>query len=395
MMDALTSIDWSAPGWRALLATAIWLVMLAFTAWNALDAQSLDEHPAAPPADPPLISVIIPARNEARNIERCVRSVLASTWPALEVIVGDDHSTDGTGDIARRLSPRVKVIMPPTLAEGWFGKQWACHHCAIAARGTLLCFTDADTTHGPELLTRSVSAMTARGSHLFTVSGQQEMGSFWEKVIQPFIFLLLLSRYAGMERMSRSRKPHDKIANGQYIVVARETYSRMGGHEAVRAHVAEDLRLAQRWTEQGLNVHMLMGFDHLSTRMYTSFAELRRGWGKNVYAGGRDAMAFHPVLKVLFPLILPLSPLFPMIPIVALVLGLVGVMGAGAIWFGVVAGTANLVFWASVYRRFRLSVLWGLTYPLAAITFALICVEAVVRGARVEWKGREYISRSP
>src|SRR6185437_14783611 len=117
----------------------------------------------------PLVSVIIPARNEARNIERCVRSVLASTYPSLEVIVVDDHSTDATGSIARAMAAhdsRLVVIDAPDLPAGWFGKQWACATGARAARGQLLVFTDADTRHAPDLLSRAVNALRDRDASL-------------------------------------------------------------------------------------------------------------------------------------------------------------------------------------------------------------------------------------
>lgn len=385
------------PGWPAIAAIVTWIVLLGITAWRALDSRSLDEHPAEPAADAPLVSVIVPARNEARNIARCVRSILGSSYPRVELIVVDDHSTDGTGDIARAVGrePALRVIVPPPLPDGWFGKQWACHNGALAANGALLCFTDADTQHGPELLARSVNALGARGSDLFTVGGTQEMLSFWEKVIQPFVFALLFTRYGGMECVSRATRPRDKIANGQFILVRRELYAAEGGHEAVRAHVAEDLRLAQLWTERGRRVHMMFARGHLSTRMYGSFAEIRRGWGKNVFAAGRDAFSQNPLLRVFFPVILPLSSLIAVIPLVVLGFALAGVVGAGAAWFGVVGGAASLLFWLGVYRSAGLSPLWGLSFPLAAVTFALICAEASWRGSRVQWKGRAYVSRSP
>lgn len=384
--------------WPALVAAGGWVLVQVVTVWRFRDSRRLDEYPAAPPPEPPLVSVVIPARDEARHIEPCLRAVLAARWPAFEVLVVDDHSTDGTGEIARRVAatdPRVRVLAAPDLPAGWFGKQWACHTGAQAARGSLLCFTDADTRHGPELLARSVNALVARGADLFTVAGRQEMGSFWEKVVQPMVFTILLSRYGGLEAMSRSTRPVDKIANGQFLLFTREAYDAVGGHAAVREHVAEDLRLAQSITEHGRRMHMVLALDHLSTRMYTSLAELRRGWGKNVFAAGRDTLALGPVTRRLFPFVLPLPPLVPAVPLLAFVLASLGVLGAGAWWFGVIALASNLLFWGGVYAFSRQNPLWALLHPLGAITFSAICVEAAWKGSRVEWKGRRYESRSP
>src|ERR1041385_4157780 len=150
----------------------------------------------------PLVSVIIPARNEARNIERCLRSVLSTDYPAIEAIVVDDHSTDGTGDMARTIAAadgRVRVIEAPSLPADWFGKQWACSTGARAARGELLLFTDADTRPPPTLIPRAVNGLLRRGADLFSVAGHQEMHSFWERVVQPQIFGILSLRYGGTE----------------------------------------------------------------------------------------------------------------------------------------------------------------------------------------------------
>ncbi len=391
--------------WPAWILTAGWAAATAIIVVRFLDSHRLAEYSEEPPAEPPLVSIIIPARNEARNIGRCLRGVLLTTWPKFEVIVVDDHSTDGTVAIAQRIAdedaarypdqpPCVHVIQAPDLPKGWFGKQWACHTGAAAAQGTILCFTDADTRHGSELLTRSVNAMRGRGAAMFTVAGRQEMMTFWEKVLQPFIFALMLARYGGVESMSRSSVPHRKVANGQFFLVTRAAYTQAGGHESVRTHVAEDLRLAQRLTSLDLPVHMVLAEDYLATRMYTSLGEIRRGWRKNLYAAGRDTLPLGPVTRRILPFVFPLAPLIPLVPIVAFVLGALNVLGIGAILFGGIAGVVSLLFWIGVYAYAGLNPLWGLTHYLAAPIFAWIFAEASWRGSTVEWKGRTYESRS-
>lgn len=386
----------------ALVWAALWVLMLMVVVLRFRNSKRLEEYPATIPAQPPLVSVIIPARNEARNIERCLTSVLSTTYPLLEVIVVDDHSTDGTGDMSRRIATadamnggglsRARVVDPPALPRGWFGKQWACHHGALAARGELLCFIDADTWHAPELLARSVNAMQQRGAALFTVAGHQEMGSFWEKVLQPFVFVILLGRYGGLESMSRSTNPFAKIANGQFMLLRRDAYDAAGGHAAVKAHVAEDLRMAQRFTALGMPAHMVLARHHMSTRMYTSFSEIRRGWGKNVYAGGRDTLPLNQLTRALLPFAFPFAPLVHLLPPVVALLAWLGVLGDNALIFGVIGSLANGLFFMGAYAYARLNPLWGLLYPLAAIVLAFIFGEAAWRGSRVAWKGRDYIS---
>ena len=380
-----------------LLIAAAWVAIPLLILWRARHSRSLDEESARPPADPPLVSVIIPARDEARNIERCARSALSSDYPALEVLVVDDHSRDGTGDIARAIAredPRLRVVAAPDLPVGWFGKPWACAAGARAARGELLLFADADTTHAPDLVTRLVNAAHARGSDLISVAGTQELGSFWERVVQPQVFAILLARYGGSEHVERSPRVADKIANGQCLAMRRTAYERVGGHGAVRHRVAEDLMLAQETFRAGMRVSLVLGERQLSTRMYTSLRELVRGWGKNVYAGGIDAMPFGAGGRLIFPVLLLLPPLLMLIPPIALIGAALGIWNGGTLlWSGVACGSL-LVFWAVVHRGFRQSALWAVTWPLGAAVLLWIMLVAIARGRRVMWKGRHYVAAS-
>jgi chlorobactene glucosyltransferase len=380
----------------AALAAFPWLFAPLFVWWRSRDSRSLDDYPATPPADAPLVSVIVPARDEARNIGACVGAVLATGWPALELLVVDDHSADGTGDLARAAAagdPRVRVLDNPALPPGWMGKQWACWNGARAARGAVLCFADADTTHAPDLLPRAVAALRAREAGLLSVAGRQEMGSFWERIVQPQVFAVILGRYGGTERVSRSTRTVDKIANGQCLLMPSEVYARVGGHEAVRDVVAEDLKLAQHTHAAGFPVHLLLGEAQLSTRMYTSLKELVGGWRKNVFAGGREAMPLGRAGRLVFPILLLLPAAAQLWPLAVLSGAAVGLVGdATRIHAALLAAAATLLFWAAIYRHSGLSPLWALLYPVGAGTYAVISLQAILRGSRVEWRGREYVS---
>jgi len=385
-------IAWS----HVALAAAPWLAVPLVILWRLRNRSSLAAYPAAVPVDAPLVSVIVPARDEARNVEGCMRSVLATTWPRIEMIVVDDHSSDGTGELARRFSagdPGITVIANPALPAGWMGKQWACHNGQRAARGTYLLFTDADTRHGPELLARAMNAMRDRGADLFTVGGAQTMETFWERLLQPHVFGMLFARFGDMERMNRSTEPVDKIANGQFMLMRRDVYDVAGGHAAVRTHVAEDLRLAQEWTRQGLSVQMVEAFDFMTTRMYAGFGEIWRGWGKNIWAAGRDTLAAGRAARALIRVAAPLVPLWEIAPVAAMALALAGIVPAAAGAWGAAAFTLNALFWAVMQSAFRAPVWYALLHPLAAVVLVGMFARAAWRGDRVEWKGREYVSR--
>jgi chlorobactene glucosyltransferase len=380
------------------LALALpWIAAPLITAWRAADSRSLDEESPIPPDDPPLVSVIVPARDEAANIERCVRSVLATSYPRAEVIVVDDHSVDATAAIVSRIAAmddRLRAISAPDLPAGWFGKPWACLTGAHTARGDILCFIDADTVHAPDLLTRTVNAMRSRPAEMVTVAGTQEMKTFWETLLQAQMFGMLAMRYGGTERVNSSRRVWDKIANGQYIAITRAAYDSVGGHAAVRDKVAEDLMLAQRLFTAGVRTALVLGTNQLSTRMYSSLGEIIRGWRKNVFAGGIDALPQVLIVRLLFPLGLTATPVAELAPVVTLGAAALGApLPGAAIAWAVTATVAMLVAWAVIYARARRSVLYALAFPLGAAVLLWIVGGAIARGRRVTWKGRSYESR--
>jgi chlorobactene glucosyltransferase len=380
----------------ALLWTLPWVVPPIVAFVRGRHSRSLDEFPPEVAAGSPLVSIIIPARDERRNIERCVRSVQGTRFPAVEVIVVDDISRDGTAAAARAAAAgdeRLTVLEAPELPAGWFGKQWACATGARAARGELLLFTDADTWHAPDLLPRAVNALHARGADLLSVGGRQEMHTFWERVVQPQLFALLLIRYGGTEHVSHAKRPVDVIANGQFILVCRQAYDASGGHERVRDRAAEDLAMAQEYVRDGRRIALLFGDRQLSTRMYASLRELIAGWRKNIYAGGRTASLGGSVGRALYPIFLLGIPLFGLFPVAALVLAASKLLSAAWLAWSAVVVAFTLLAWMVVYRLMRESPVYALAYPLGLVVLLVIALGAVARGQRVEWKARSYVAR--
>ncbi len=372
-----------------------WVVIPLATLLRARHSRSLDEESSRSPADAPTVSVIIPARNEAQNIERCVRSVLGADYSRLEVIAVDDHSTDATGTILARLAAadsRLRIVTPAPPPSDWFGKQWACTSGANASSGDVIAFFDADTVQTPDLIPRAVNAMRSRNADLLTVAGTQELGSFWERVIQPQVFSVMLMRYGGTETVNGSPRASDKIANGQCIFVRRSAYIATGGHAAVRGKVAEDLAMAQHYFRLGRRAYLVLGLNQLSTRMYTSLRELIEGWGKNLYAGGRDSVPLGVVGRALTPLLLCSPWIGALLPLLVLGLAAIGVVGHSAlVWAAIVTG-ANLLWWLGVYAWLRLSPVYALLHPLGAAVMLYVSLGAIARGSKVRWKDREYIS---
>jgi chlorobactene glucosyltransferase len=345
----------------------------------------------APIADGELVSVIVPARNEAATIRTLLGSLLATRYHPVEIVVVDDRSTDDTAAVVSTVSdPRLRLIRGDELPQGWYGKPWACYQGFRAAQGSLLLFTDADTQHHPELLGRAVGALSQEGAGLVTVSPLQRCVTFWERVVMPQIWFLLALRYHP-PTVNRGRQERDVIANGQFILTTRQAYEAAGTHKVVSHEVAEDLALAQAYLRRGLKLHFAFAERLMETRMYQNLAQLIEGWSKNIYLGGRRSFPGQPLLQALVPLMLTVAMLFWLAPPILLLCstfigGLRDVAGAA-----IMASAASALFWMLMCRQMQIPAVYGAGYPLGALMALYIVARSTWRGSRrVEWRGRVY-----
>lgn len=399
-----------------------WIGLVLFVLLRVRLPEELPEvGPAAAPAPDGragadrLVSIVVPARNEAHNIRTLLDSLVRSRWSRFEIVVVDDRSTDGTGEIARSVTPgraeRLVVVRGAPLPEGWLGKPWACHQGSREAGGDLLLFTDADTIHAPDLLPRTVAALREDAADVVTVMGRQLMESFWERLVQPQIFMNMVFRYPDLSRPIPARRWRSAIANGQYLLFRREVYEAIGGHEAVYDAVVEDLRLAQILVRDGWRFRIRRAEDGLATRMYRSLRELVEGWSKNIVLGGLQTLP--PALRPFTPPAMLLTGLsLWVVPPVVLGVGML-VAGAGGTVGAGVGGSAapflaarpsvlswaacvvaiSLGFWCAISHRFRVPWAYGLLYPVGAVVALFIVARSWLRMGRVRWKGRTYRGR--
>ncbi len=346
------------------------------------------------PPHSPLISILIPARNEERNIGRCVRAALAQSYPQIEVIVVDDGSTDRTGAIlAGSADPRLRVLSGRPLPPGWVGKCNACQQLSDAASGTWLLFLDADTVAEPDLAAALLTSAIARRLDLLTIFPFLELGTFWERVILPPFAALIMALFP-IEAMERPTvRPDQVLANGQCIFVRREAYVQAGGHTAVCGEVLEDVRLAQVIRAAGYRVGIAEGMGYLRVRMYTSGREVVAGLMKNAAAGyrsggGRSLWAMSRLVLTAFG------------PLWMIVVGLAGLMlgETGVAWAALTGGglalLASLSLRSILYRRlYRQPIAYGLLWPGGLLCYMMIAGVGMWRvrsGRGVTWKGRTY-----
>ena len=346
----------------------------------------------APARSGQLVSVIIPARNEAAMIAGVVRSVLETSYSPFELLVVDDRSSDGTAAIVESFppDPRLRLVRGEELPEGWYGKPWACFQGYRHARGELLLFTDADTRHQPTLLGQAVGALEQENAAMVTVSPTQRCETFWERLVMPQIWFLLALRYHP-RTVNRARRASDVIANGQFILTSRSAYEVAGTHAAVRHEVAEDLALAQTYLAKGLKLHFAFAERLMETRMYQSLDHLIEGWSKNIYLGGRRSFPDEPLRRALVPVMLVLAMLFWLVPSAALIAAAVD-SALGQLAPAALAATGlSALFWMLISYGMRIPVLYGLGYPMGALMALYIILRSTWRGGRkVEWRGRVY-----
>jgi chlorobactene glucosyltransferase len=335
---------------------------------------------------PALVSVLVPARNEELNVGACLASLSAQTAPRLEIIAVDDGSTDGTpailADAAGR-DPRVRVLRLEGPPPGWTGKSFALDSGVGRARGSWLCFTDADTVHAPESIARAVGFATTHGLALLSLTSRQLTGSFWERVVQPVVFGLL-DQWFPLGRVNDPTSPL-AAANGIFILVARDAYEATGGHRAVAGEVLEDVALARHVKARGGHIAFVDGADLVAARMYTDLPAIRRGWTKNLYRlrGRRPIPAVASIIELGVTLVWP-----AVAAVTAVVAGPPG-------WGWLAALGLALVLGVEVpFRAWRGDDPRGsLTAPLGAALVAIFLLESALRdwlGLGVRWKDRTY-----
>lgn len=268
---------------------------------------------------PMLLSVLVPARNEADCLGDCLRSLVAQSGTGFvlgqdwEVVVVDDHSTDATRQIAASFAG-VTVLEAPELADGWTGKANALWAGTKQARGGWLLFTDADTVHEAGNLQRAIHEAERAQVGMLSYSPRQQTRGLWQRVLMPLVYAELAVKYPPQ----RVDDPASSIAaaNGQFLLVERNAYARIGGHAAVRSAVLEDVALAKRAKRTGQGLRFRYAPDAVSTRMYRSFGAMYEGWTKNLALLFPNAplLALWKLLEFLLLVFLPLLALWMPLP---------------------------------------------------------------------------------
>ncbi|MCZ6669952.1 MAG: glycosyltransferase [Acidobacteria bacterium] len=389
-----------------ILAIFFWIyLVLGLAYWGAagfftwLSTRRVRLDPALPGVEGnlPSVLVLVPARNESRAIEACLRSLLAQDYPRLRILLADDGSTDGTREIAERIADgedRLDVIAAGELPDGWMGKCWALHRAYEEARtrkianGSLLLFTDADIFFHPRTVSIAVRRLLDEKLDLIGLLPRTLNGSFWERTIQPAVIHGLLVLGAITELFPA--KDYPRIASGAFILIRPEFYRIAGGHFALRHKLIEDIALATTVHMRGGKTAAFHAPDLIRLRMYHNLGEIWRGWAKNFFAGTNDNLRRSIELAAMFLL-------FSVLPVFLFPALLARSLGTGQGWWW--AASAGLLYGAMTAVRAagnRLtgeSPIYAFLHPLAGVFLAGVVIASTWSrrfGRGALWRGRRY-----
>jgi chlorobactene glucosyltransferase len=334
----------------------------------------------------PRVSLLVPARNEAGNIEACARGLLNQDYPDFEVIVLDDESTDGTGEILKRLAAednRLHVIHGRPLPAGWLGKNWACHQLSQAASGEYLLFTDADTRHDPLMLRDAIAATLVTRADLLSGLPRQIVKTWSEQLLVPLLAWSFMA-FIPIALAERMRAAFLSVAIGQFLLFRRAAYDAIGGHAAVRDKVIEDFELVRKIKKARLRWRFIDATSHIHCRMYHNFNEVFDGLSKNLFAVFGNVFFF-----ALAWIALIISFLEPQL---ILILALLGVVLPGKLlWLSILAIGQAILLWGLTDLRFGFPVRQAVLYPVTIVLSAVIGLRSMAAHLfkrDVTWKGR-------
>jgi chlorobactene glucosyltransferase len=341
------------------------------------------------PSPAPKISVMIPARNEAANIRACLASLLRQDYPDFEILVLDDNSGDDTAAIVTEMAAadsRIRLFSGLPLPDDWAGKPFACHQLSRRATGEWFLFVDADTTHEPHMLRSTLELAIRNGTSLLSGFPRQLATSLPQKIALPMMYYVILS-WVPLWWLHAARTPQPSLAIGQFMLLPRDDYLKIGGHRAVKARIIEDVWLGIEITRAG-GRHLAVNLAPVvSCLMYRDLGAMWEGFLKWCYSvaylspAGLGALIVAGVLLFLGPFFW-LRDIIVSLPV-----------HAAWQWYVVLQVVVIYLTRLLIDARVREPLLPVILHPLGMAYLVAAAVTASLRrlvGAGVHWKDREY-----
>jgi chlorobactene glucosyltransferase len=391
----------SAPSPLLLLLIGIIILLLVFLGieiGNLCTFASLSTFQKTEPSASPLLSILVPARNEEQSIEACIRSLLAQDYAPVEVLVLDDQSSDGTAKILHKLQAelseeqqgRLRLLKGNALPSGWIGKNYACYQLAQEARGDYFVFTDADTIHASTMAHSVLNCMQHYSVQFLTAQPLYIQKSLGERLVIPLINFAVFTLLP-VALVYHRPEPSLAMGNGQFLCFERNGYEKIGGHASVKGHILEDVLIAQTCKAAGLRIIFVDGLEQVRCRMYHSFNDVWRGFSKNLFAFYNYSLPFalfavlFNLLLYAFPVILLCLTLFLAFPNSVISLA----------WSAYILAVLLRILLALRFTQQErlLTLLFCWLHPLSMTLQTLILLNSIrwrYRKAGTEWKGRYY-----
>ena len=350
------------------------------------------------------VSVCIPVRNEANTIRKCVESIIVQDYPNLEICVLNDQSTDETPTILEELKSnypeRLHIFQGEQKPDDWLGKPWACHQLSLVAQGEILIFLDADVWMESNIVSATVHRFNEYQLDGLSVWPQQIMRNFWEKVLIPMLYYVLLGFLVTdyvtqtpkwLPAYFRSRlSTLFAAANGQFMAFTKSAYEQIGGHQSVKNEIVEDVELSRQIKKTGLKLRLFHGVGGVYCRMYANKSEILEGFRKNFLAGFRfniilfsAAAIFHIMVYVLPYITLIISIFWDRLLILALSL---------------------LVILITIFQRlflakwFKWDLIYSFTHLIGVLWFqylGILSISDFLMNRKVKWKDRPITIKKP
>ncbi len=374
----------------------------------------------------PRVSVLVPARNEEKNIEACLRSLIAQDYMNLEIIVLDDNSTDNTSKIIHKVIQEynnintinqtfsdnskdkrkiiLKYIKGEPLQEGWVGKNFACYQLEKAASGDYLLFTDADTIHSPESVSCGLQCLISNNLDALSVYPEILMHTFFERMVISFMkfgILLFLPIYL----RSNIKKPILSPALGSYMLYKRNAYRALGGHAMIYNKCLEDMNMASLLKSKGYKFEIFDGFKTYKTRMYSNLEDIYKGFSRFIFT----TFNYKKGLPLFLIFLLSIILLFPFVLI--LVYPVINYFLVSSLSYAgsVIAGLHSILYKSvllnlfqiclilimkTIYvSRFEGNIIDVLLHPVSIATILAMGIKLFSKDKKetyISWKGRKY-----
>ncbi|MGC4031371.1 MAG: glycosyltransferase family 2 protein [Tepidisphaeraceae bacterium] len=368
-----------------LLGPVTWLLVAYFVSIGRERMNKLVRNRDTLPAEPPLVSILIPAKDEGPVIADCIRDVLSQDYPRFEIIAINDRSTDDTGrvldEVAANAAAPMRVLHIDGLPTGWLGKCHALSKGVESARGEWVFFVDSDVRLQPEALSKLAAVALARQYDAISILTRIETHTFIERLMLPLLASTWMTVFQG-DQTNEESENEKALANGQVFLIRASAYHKVGGHAAVRDRIVEDVELMRLLKKNEFKTRFLTGPHLAATRMHTSLNQMFNGWAR-IFAGTARGSVWPMVRTIAFLLFCVMSLLPAAIGVALTNHHAYWALAVGVHWLLM---TAVLGF---VWRWSGNSPAYALLTPVSVpIEIAILCfsIRRAISG-KIDWRG--------